>query len=84
MKAFCAVLLALGMLAATVAEADAFVCARGPYRAGCAGPRGAVGVNRWGGAGAYRYGAYGYRGAVVRPYGYGYARPWVYRRPYLY
>ena len=45
-------------------EASAVVCARGPYRAGCAGPHGAVGVRR---------GYYGYGGAAVvrRPYGYG-------------
>ncbi len=44
-------------------DASAIVCARGPYRAGCAGPHGAVGVHR----------GYGYPhgGAVVRrPYGY--------------
>jgi hypothetical protein len=54
---------------ASVEKANAFVCARGIYRAGCVGPRGAVGVRR---------GFYG-GGAVVvrRPYGYG-AR--VYRR----
>lgn len=27
-------------------DANAVVCARGVYRAGCAGPRGAVGVRR--------------------------------------
>jgi hypothetical protein len=67
----------LGVLAATVAEANAVVCARGPYRAGCAGPRGAVGVGRYGAGAVAR--PYGYRGAVVRPYGY---HPYgVYRRP---
>ena len=35
-------LLALGALAAHVETAQAFVCGAGPYRAGCAGPRGAV------------------------------------------
>ena len=74
-------LLALGALAAHVETAQAFVCGAGPYRAGCAGPRGAV-------VGHRPYG-YGYRGVgVVRPYGYGYAhpyaRPYLYRRPYLY
>jgi hypothetical protein len=33
-------------LAAFATEADAYVCARGPYRAGCAGPRGAVVARR--------------------------------------
>ncbi len=32
--------------ALSVTEADAFVCARGVYRAGCAGPRGGVVVHR--------------------------------------
>ncbi len=39
-------------------DADAVVCARGPYRAGCAGPHGAVGVHRG-------YGYHG-RGVAVR------------------
>ena len=42
MKTVVSALLALGLLAGTVAEANAVVCARGVYRAGCAGPRGAV------------------------------------------
>lgn len=55
-------------------EANAFACAAGAYRAGCVGPRGAVGVRR-------PYGAYGYRGGAVvrpiaRPYGYGVACFW--------
>lgn len=33
-------------LAASVPSAQAFVCARGIYRAGCVGPRGAVVVRR--------------------------------------
>jgi hypothetical protein len=41
-------------------EANAAACAAGPYRAGCVGPHGAVGVRR----GVV---APGYRGAVVRP-----------------
>jgi hypothetical protein len=55
--------LALGLFAVQVSEANAVVCARGIYRAGCAGPHGAVGVHR----------PYGYGGAAVvrRPYGYG-------------
>jgi len=59
MKTFVSGLLALGLLAGTVAEANAVVCARGVYRAGCAGPHGAVATTRP---------AYGYHGAaVVRP-----------------
>jgi hypothetical protein len=45
--------------------AEAVVCARGPYRAGCAGPRGAVVAPR---------GGYVYRRAYVAP------RARVYRR----
>ena len=36
----------LFVLMASVPEATAVVCARGVYRAGCAGPRGAVVVHR--------------------------------------
>jgi uncharacterized membrane protein len=54
----------------TSTDANAVVCARGPYRAGCAGPRGAVGVHRgyYGGyrGGVYRRGYYG--GGVYRRY----------------
>lgn len=43
-------LLVLSILASVIAfapnEANAVVCARGVYRAGCAGPHGAVGVRR--------------------------------------
>ena len=42
MKTVVSALLALGLLAGTVAEANAVVCARGVYHAGCAGPHGAV------------------------------------------
>jgi hypothetical protein len=35
-----------GALAIHVDKANAVVCARGVYRAGCVGPRGAVGVRR--------------------------------------
>jgi hypothetical protein len=60
MKTLVSALLALGLLAGTVAEANAVVCARGVYRAGCAGPHGAVTTHR-----GYGYG-YGYhRGAAV-------------------
>jgi hypothetical protein len=41
-------LFALGMIVADVSAANAVVCARGPYRAGCAGPRGAVVAPRGG------------------------------------
>ena len=55
---------------ASSTDADAFVCARGYYRAGCVGPRGAVGVRRgyYGGyrGGVYRRGYYG--GRVYRRY----------------
>ena len=36
------ILLAFGLLAAQTIEADAVVCAKGVYRAGCAGPHGAA------------------------------------------
>jgi hypothetical protein len=42
MKVIASGLLALGLLAVQVSEADAAACAAGPYRAGCVGPRGAV------------------------------------------
>jgi hypothetical protein len=38
----CAALGAVLLLAALPVEANAVVCAKGVYRAGCAGPRGAV------------------------------------------
>lgn len=38
--------LAGGFFALSTIEASAAVCARGVYRAGCAGPRGAVAVRR--------------------------------------
>jgi hypothetical protein len=63
MKIIASILLVLGLLTIQVSEADAAACAAGPHRAGCVGPRGAVGVHR-----GYGYG-YGYHGgaAVVRP-----------------
>jgi hypothetical protein len=66
MKNIASGLLVLGLLAVQVSEANAAACAAGPYRAGCVGPRGAVGVHR-----GYGYGyhpGYGYHGgaAVVR------------------
>ncbi len=57
-------LLVLGLLAVQVSEANAAACAAGPYRAGCVGPRGAVGVHRGYGYG-YRGGGYGYHGGAV-------------------
>jgi hypothetical protein len=59
--------LASGSVFAMTAESEAVVCARGVYRAGCAGPNGAVGVRRgpvYGGAAVVR-GPYGGR-AVYR------------------
>ena len=71
MKIIASSLLVLGLLAVQVSEANAVVCARGVYRAGCAGPHGAVVGHR----------PVGYGGAAVvrRPYGYGGAA--VVRRP---
>jgi len=58
MKLIASALLVLGLLAVQASEANAAACAAGPYRAGCAGPRGAVVTHR----------PYGYHGAaVVRP-----------------
>jgi hypothetical protein len=48
-----AVLLA-GFFALSATEADAFVCARGVYRAGCVGPGGGVVVHRSVSAPIYR------------------------------
>ena len=64
MKTVVSALLALGLLAGTVAEANAVVCARGVYRAGCAGPNGAVVRHH-----PYGYGYHG--GAVVARPAYG-------------
>ena len=65
-----------GLIGFGASEADAFVCASGPYRAGCIGPGGAIGVRR----------PYGYYGGVYRgPYGgVGYRGPYrsFYRGPY--
>jgi hypothetical protein len=73
MKALASGFLALGLLAAQGTEANAFVCGAGPYRAGCAGPRGAVVTHRPYGYyhpnGYYRPYGY-YRPAVVAPYCY--------------
>ena len=48
-----------GLLALAPTDANAVVCARGVYRAGCAGPHGAVGVRR---------GVYGPQAVRVRRY----------------
>jgi len=48
-----------GFVALSASDANAVVCARGVYRAGCAGPHGAVVAHR----GVYRGGVY--RGATV-------------------
>jgi hypothetical protein len=70
------ILVALGLFAGLLAyiptEANAVVCARGVYRAGCVGPRGAVGVRRgiYGprAVGVVRRGHYGPRAVGVRRY----------------
>ena len=41
-----AAFITMGTVIASIEEANAVVCARGVYRAGCAGPRGAVTVRR--------------------------------------
>lgn len=46
MKSVLVAALAFAGLAAFTADANAIVCARGYYRAGCAGPRGAVVAHR--------------------------------------
>jgi hypothetical protein len=59
MKAIVSGLLALGLLAVQISEADAAACAAGRYHAGCVGPRGGAVVG---------HRPYGYHGAaVVRP-----------------
>jgi hypothetical protein len=60
MKMIASGLLALAFMIGAGAEANAAACAAGPYRAGCVGPHGAVGVHRG-------IAPYGYHGAVVRP-----------------
>jgi len=62
MKKVILALFTLGMIVADVSAANAMVCARGPYRAGCAGPRGAVVARR-----PYYRPYYGPH--VYRPYG---------------
>jgi hypothetical protein len=50
-----------GFFALSASEAGAVVCARGVYRAGCAGPRGAVVTHR----GYYRRPYHYHGGAVI-------------------
>jgi hypothetical protein len=50
-----------GSIPLMATESEAVVCARGVYRAGCAGPNGAVGVRRGP--------VYGGAAVVRRPYG---------------
>jgi hypothetical protein len=75
-----AVIAAVPLVAASFGRAEAVVCAAGVYRAGCAGPNGAVVARRpvarpaYGGSqvtcarGVYRAGCAGPNGAVVRRY----------------
>jgi hypothetical protein len=58
--------LASASLIASMEVSEAYVCARGPYRAGCAGPAGSVVRGPYGGT-TYR-GRYG-GAAYVGPYG---------------
>jgi len=60
MKTIACGLLALGLLAVQISEADAAACAAGRYHAGCVGPRGAVVTG---------HRPYGYHGAVRPAYG---------------
>ena len=53
MKQIACGLLAFSLFAALAPEANAVVCAKGVYRAGCAGPRGAVVAHRPIAAGCY-------------------------------
>jgi len=53
-----AVVALFGAFISFVPEADGVVCARGVYRAGCVGPRGAVVGHRGYYGGVYRGGVY--------------------------
>ncbi|HXZ15042.1 MAG TPA: hypothetical protein VEH77_03575 [Roseiarcus sp.] len=46
MRSIALAALIVGTLIGTVADANAVVCAKGVYRAGCAGPHGAAVVHR--------------------------------------
>ncbi len=69
-----AALITIGAAIASTTEANAVVCARGVYRAGCVGARGGVVVRRGyvaprgGVVVRRRYGAYGGRTVVRRRY----------------
>ena len=65
MKAIALAALMVGMLLATVADANAVVCARGVYRAGCAGPHGAAVTHRGYAAPVYRRHCYWRAGVHV-------------------
>jgi hypothetical protein len=67
MKIIASSLLVLGLLTVQVSEANAVVCAKGAYHAGCASARGAAVVRRPVG------------GAVVAPHGAAVVRPGVRR-----
>jgi hypothetical protein len=60
MKTIASALLVAGLLIGSVADANAVVCARGVYRAGCAGPHGAAVAHR-------PYGYHGGAAVVARP-----------------
>ncbi len=60
MKTIASALLIAGLLIGSVADANAVVCARGVYRAGCAGPHGAAVTHRG-------YGYHGGAAVVARP-----------------
>ena len=47
MKTIAFAVMIVGLLAGTVGEANAVVCARGVYHAGCAGPHRAVVTNSY-------------------------------------
>jgi hypothetical protein len=53
-KALLVAALSAGSIIAATADAGAVVCARGVYRAGCAGPNGAVGAGPAGAAAVAR------------------------------
>ena len=59
MKTIASALLVAGLLIGSVADANAVVCARGAYHAGCAGAHGA--------AVAHPYGYHGGAAVVARP-----------------
>ena len=84
MKRFILTAALLGeFVALTATEAGAVVCARGVYRAGCAGPNGAVVGHRGYYGGVYRGGVYRggvYRGGVYRGGVYHRGGVGVYRR----